>query len=1296
MAPTCSALNLSDASKCNVEASSTDGLFCRFHSKQCYGLYRGYKIRNAKLDGLNASPPSYLASSKSTLRNEDFDAVEDEAEVLYKQRKWFSWVRERQDEDEAAREKESEMVKKEAKLFRRHWREVEARVREKRRIEDAQRQELALEEAYRERQAQRSDEEEEGDEAWDPIEDSVEEEKGAFVDMMRRLLWLELSVPVSTGPDASDGDQESTAETAKGPTATMGGVVEDNTPVSSGNDDQGTVKVEVNEDRDEMRSRLTKGVRFRPGAGVRGEMVAGTIESPVATMGKIPEIPADGVETLLDDVAEIKNYLFCRLLLSQAAVLPAALKAGSVEAFLADEQVKPADLRDLCLRIEKPSLQEVRDACADFFRGDDEEGDEQDVTDSEDEGEDPDTKGLMRLKHEHVPDTWRSKHEQAVDERKAGMRAMADIDSTMVDFGDVSAESGEFKTRKVRVKVCGKTIWNYPSDKSMPRGGWLHYSIIAKGSRLFDAIELCRNWNEFWNLNVLAIFRYFPSPHWEQWSGDRLRQQLLQLGFIPYLQFDAAETYTVRQKSGSRGQGQRVHASVEYKNIIAAHIKRNDPVSRRFVQYLSMQTGDVVILVRDARTGKILVNPPEEHCWLVRDKAGTRRAARTEWTVRKSVDENLFEQISGKKMRDWQFGFTKYYDVIAWDMQPGQPFSILYGTIQEALMKANRVCEGTDMYASMAPVLKTLTQERESGRTRDAKEREETLWEVLQHQGSRLLFAAGQDERKEQVGSRGSVVQDEFMTTAPPNWFYSDIDAAEDEVLFPDELERHGPNWKRFILGLESDDDEDDYEDDKLTVQLELEGRMGERRSTHRPVLTEGREGKGEAESISRELALREGDCACSSCKGGEHEFCEEWDDDSEDEEGALGELDEHDEETLRLLTQMDILIPGVPHEEDEDPEKAFWIHMDREKVKVFKKQWHEAVTNGEEKARYQALTSLTAALTPKEVRGRGLANAEITYLLSSLVWLQVHLREHRLVYGDMVKALAMTSIFFTTDLSGRELSEALAETRAQLADTARAGRLKPYDRPFQSNSAVSKDFWKEVDEFYKARKQDGASYSRDWDMVVRPLVAHWFKSGVVAPAHLPYPPGTAVVKTEPGNKSAVYSDYRSYRDEWPNQMRYNKITNPNSIDILRFARQWHQQDRPESRYALLRIWTHSHFYPLMLGWDNRAMSSFSDTVGRSWEWRFVTKDMPGSEWSIQKGVEMRVERFKKQFGKQVVVKRDMLLVMGKDEEDLKRLVLGVIFAVQTSPWRMEVDLWKSFVNVDLAFLEGLVSVWLE
>ena len=62
----------------------------------------------------------------------------------------------------------------------------------------------------------------------------------------------------------------------------------------------------------------------------------------------------------------------------------------------------------------------------------------------------------------------------------------------------------------------------------------------------------------------------------------------------------------------------------------------------------------------------------------------------------------------------------------------------------------------------------------------------------------------------------------------------------------------------------------------------------------------------------------------------------------------------------------------------------------------------------------------------------------------------------------------------------------------------------------------------------------------------------------------------------------------------------------------------------------------------------------------------------------------------------QVVVKRDAVLVMGRDEEEGCRLSAGATFALQGRPWRMEVDAWKSFVNVELKFLEGLDEVWVE
>lgn len=91
----CRALNVSDEKRCEETATSVNGMFCGFHSKQCQGmsvalkpiynqhtdqfpsgLYRGYKIRNERLDRLNASPPEFLAESPIALSAQDFEDVE--------------------------------------------------------------------------------------------------------------------------------------------------------------------------------------------------------------------------------------------------------------------------------------------------------------------------------------------------------------------------------------------------------------------------------------------------------------------------------------------------------------------------------------------------------------------------------------------------------------------------------------------------------------------------------------------------------------------------------------------------------------------------------------------------------------------------------------------------------------------------------------------------------------------------------------------------------------------------------------------------------------------------------------------------------------------------------------------------------------------------------------------------------------------------------------------------------------------------------------------------------------------
>lgn len=51
---------------------------------------------------------------------------------------------------------------------------------------------------------------------------------------------------------------------------------------------------------------------------------------------------------------------------------------------------------------------------------------------------------------------------------------------------------------------------------------------------------------------------------------------------------------------------------------------------------------------------------------------------------------------------------------------------------------------------------------------------------------------------------------------------------------------------------------------------------------------------------------------------------------------------------------------------------------------------------------------------------------------------------------------------------------------------------------------------------------------------------------------------------------------------------------------------------------------------------------------------------------------------------------------MGQDREELKKLMLGSVFAIHTNHWRVEIDFWKSSIDFDVAFLGRLGKKWLE
>ncbi|EHY53044.1 hypothetical protein HRR83_006115 [Exophiala dermatitidis] len=658
----CSAIGLADNKPCGMQATSANGLFCYFHSKQCYGLYKGYKRRNAQLDALAETAPAYLANSRKPLASLDFLDLSDErqleeiqhhlfhqytlldrvirarklhhthfyaqtmdyghekylnslitqkltalralervvhrrAEVLYHHRSWYSWTREYQQEIDNQRETEQKRVKREAALFRRQAKEIQRRMQELRAKEDAQRQEEYLEQAYQQRLAEESDAE-----SWDPIEDVLENERGTYVDLITHFLWLKDQSPESTIPDSTTlregtaanksekensqsihrpGGEEALPVPEKEPSGPQKarkkkkGAKHKKTQEKS-NQDSELVAVNSVKETSSPRSRSTPVVTSTPPQRpdkepdysqiesreeMRSRLLQGTKIRQVIVMSKeerlerMPPMPAPEVDRLLEEIAEIKSYLFCRLLLGNSVLLPSAMKAANFQELFNDPEVKTQDLRDLCLKLEQPQLQEIRDACADFFRRDGatEEGPEEDSDEGDSSEDDVDDAPVRKRKSKHpLPPVWQSKREKA--KKAAGkrpppemMEALKHMDATeqepgsRIDFGAMN-DARNIKQTNSRVKICGRYIYNYPSESRLSRGGWLHFNIIAKDCSLFKAVELCKSWDEFYELSLLTVYVYFPSPQWLRWAVGSIRQHYLHAGFVPfYVSDDTSE-----------------------------------------------------------------------------------------------------------------------------------------------------------------------------------------------------------------------------------------------------------------------------------------------------------------------------------------------------------------------------------------------------------------------------------------------------------------------------------------------------------------------------------------------------------------------------------------------------------------------------------------------------------------------------------------------------------------------------------------------------------------------------------
>ncbi|KAH6625600.1 hypothetical protein C7974DRAFT_434634 [Boeremia exigua] len=1351
MAAICRARLLSDLSgqtACDNEATSADGRLCAFHSRQCQALYRGYKKRNAELDALSDEPPSYFVGKKGSVVSHDYADVDDEAAlktlhdhlfktyqlldrvirarklhhshffaidndyghqkyldkllndkqnmvkaleklgkraatVMYEKKQWFDWIKQTQVKEEKEGETESKKVKLEALLFQRHQKELKRQQRAMRAKEAQKQQEQYLDETYQQRLSDMTEEEQDD---WDPIKDVYGFERDNYVELIKYFLMLKEHQPSAGAEDPSADAGMSHADEASraaAPTKALSKSAKKRVkkanaetkkladPTQQTEEGRGANVIEM-ETRSQMRERLRTPVKFERATGwyVQGD-------GPNGFDADTPPIPENDVEQLLDEVAEIKNFLFCRLLLAQSTLLPAALKAENIEDFMGKEEVTREHLRDICLKLERPVLQDVRDACADFIRERDGVEDLEEPKETKDADDYANTyrtpeKYRLKINKGKVPENFKTKREKAAKRAaKKPKDLFQDENDGVLNFGRVTDES-QYSRKRTRIKICGRYMYNYPSEKALTRGGWFHFSIIAKDSDLFDAVELCRNWNEFFELNILCLYHYFPAPKWTKFVGDLARQQLLQLGFIPYFHGDKAESMTNYSQTGSRGMARRAHQHTEMRNFICGHIKRDDPVSRRFIQYLAMETWELRALVRDAKTGRVLISPPEDELWLVREKSGWGRASRNEYNNVGEVGPKFFESMD--KSRKWHFGFEEFYDVYIWDSSPGRSFFILQRKIEEVLTRAMRVRELKDMFSTAGPILKTLTKDPDTDRMRSIKpgENVQSIWDGLDENARAWSWSP-------QSGFDKEGFEDSYK--------YTEADELEDAILFP--LEESGllPNdLYHYVPNAMEMFETDPIDLRRFAADLDTDDEVSSSEGTD----------LGEAEDDGNP----------------------DWEDHSDpesDEDAAKAIEILSDQFSSSLMKDPDYFIPilrnttskraqMLPLSIRTNPEELmgacmeadFYRHIDRQKSKVFKQSFHLGDAEPNALSRYVEHKYMVDAMD-MFIMTRSV-NPE-PFELCKTMHMADMFREERRVVDDAFTAYASIAVFFEGDaFLASEMGEPWRDTK--LLNQEERARHVPDRRTHMSNKTLPKEFWKSWDDLLKKNKRKSGDavddiFPMEWRKALRPIIIKLFKAGVICSSYGGSASGIATAAAEPGREMDMYIDYRVGVPlaKIGSQLRDPTVFDRDYIikEVTKFA-----SNNPGAKFSAMRLWSSPHFYPLMLGVDSRHMCSFLDDRGRCWEWKFIPKDMPYSEWSVHQQLSLRLQPFEVVWGKQVWIAKDLIIVMGKNEKELRRFSEGVTWIVQTKPWRLEVDFWRSFVNVDVEFLKGLDPRWLS
>ncbi|KAG8162053.1 hypothetical protein KVR01_007818 [Diaporthe batatas] len=1403
--PQCQALSLSDSKRCLAQATAYNNLFCAYHAKLCFGLYMGYKRRNARLDKLGVDGPAFLTNNSSIPpANLSFKNLKDPAElheiqehlfdqyvllgqviaarqlhhkhffslemdyghkvyleklqarhtgtlralerigqrisaVLYEKEQWYKWVKATQAEEEATREKEQKKVKLEAAMLRC------LKIKE-----DEQRQSAYLDEVWRERMAA-ANEEEGGDEDWDPIEDILAEDREKYLDLIRQFLWFE---PAETNDDAvqqdhqqqqhgpqtkeidgpapqmqvmeatvADEDEEEEAEgtpskVKKSKTKSKGkkkkgkkpAAATTSVPQPSGQLTASKAAVPAHkpasqltaytapinqlevgkghiESPEEVRRRLREGVE-RDHSGLSGPQLLGTIQNPVETHGRTAPLPEEEIEKLVLDITEINALLLCRMLLSHATLLPAALRAKSVEEFIADPSISHTDLRDLCLKVEQPKLQELRDACADFARGDN-----PDPPPPEEEVEVLSTEEVLR------------RNLMYGDMNGMGLFAMlmSSTSKKLMAAEDPGNQEKRPKDKRMKITVCGKTIWNHASEAAMARDGWLQFSVMAKDCSFEDAVSLCRNWDEFYELQSLVLWQFFPSAKWASWTQNALTGQLLHLGFIPFQTLFMADILSRHDQVGSKGRHRRQHHIEECRNLICAHMKRGDPVTNRFIDYCIMQAGTLQILVRDGKTKQILYAPNEENArWIHRVKSGLGRASKNEYIVTSAVDSKMLEALDHG--RDWRFGFDAHYELYIWDFVPGESSMVLFHHLVDMLRRARRMQEFRDLYGHQKHVLEHLTQDADTMRVRQIRPGEEApnIYDFVT--GPTAQYAI----QNNKCGVKWTEKPLELVENgaAPsPYTLYNDADVAEDEVLFGGGRDQglFTPIINPLVV----------MENSGMTQTMLQYGASLIDELDANDV---GEDGVDATAGKTKALMSAKED---SNARHFIHSMPPIWRHAYFEINRKLGE---HGRDREDLLDRLDFFSQKLEMSGRELQKLSQLELMERDRSYSFKESFHLGDLEPGARDKYvESMRIIIGLQKASSVKTAGTEWAWFCLDILDRLGLQAWCDDydpnphspwpHRYLAQDVTQAFVTMGLFFpkleVTKLV-RDFLDSEQGSQFKISgifDPVARSRMIPDRRSRTSQTRRPKSFFKELEELESREESMVDICPMSWSTAVRPIIATLYRAGIIQPSNTqPHPdcvPGRAYAAEEPHRpgKLDFFVRYKRHQplsvppvpsmEDWP--------------DLLESAQAF-SKENPGAKFSLLRLWSAPHFYPMMVHYDTRHVMAFVDSRDRSWEFKLLPKDLEESEKRAMHLTSSRmgvvVEAAREHDGVDLsghfVPRGDAILVMAESEEELLRLSTIATFAMQTKPWLREVDLWKSFVNVELDFLQGLDPSWLD